>query len=180
MPTPLTMDDVLNAIDSPQVEEEKTASESQNNKVDAESLKTEIENMLNGGNEDEEKVASDGTGDDLEKVAMDVIASQNDALHQDAFMMGAAIRDGFEARGAFYGDAIEKTAQAEGQSIYEALTKFAQENPELLKEAIAEGYRDAFMEKRSQVEEQLEKNAFWRGHHDTIAVLNAMSTEEAE
>lgn len=160
----MTLDEILAKVDSPSLD--KTAS------VQTTELEQEIQGVLS---EDTEKTAS-GT-EDLEKLASEVLNQQNDVMYQDAFIVGAAMRDGYEARGSFYGDNLEKTSELNAQAQMDELKKFAEEQPELCKEAIAEGVRDAMIMQSEEMGDQISKVAFMRGYWDAHAIIDAVENE---
>jgi hypothetical protein len=159
----VSLQDILGALDTPQ-EHTKTAEHN------TDDLRAEIEQMLS---ETHEKTASEVTGDDLEKIAKEVIASQDDVMLQDARMVGAAMYDGWAMRQQAYGAAHEKTAAAEEEAQYAILQKFAEENPDLCFEAIKEGARDAELMKSAETDEMVSKVAFQRGYWDAQAIFEA-------
>jgi hypothetical protein len=151
---------VLKSVREAQPATEKTAAVSGSGQAESsgEKLKTALHEALTPP-PDETKQASTATSpvQDLEKIAAQVTASEQEALTKEAQLYGAAVADGFMARLAQYNEAAEKLAaqQPAAQAIPgrvvelvqpaktaadDSFEKFAQENPQLVKEAAELGY----------------------------------------
>lgn len=113
--------------------------------------------------------------EDLTKIAADLSKAEHEALVKEAQLYGAAVMDGFMARGAQYQEATAKLATtktaavAGGTSDFE---KFAAENPDLVKEAAELGYTTT----TAQLE-KLGEAAYAKGWNDTVEKIHKTASD---
>jgi hypothetical protein len=116
--------------------------------------------------------------EDLTKIAADLSKAEHEALVKEAQLYGAAVMDGFMARGAQYQEAAAKVAATQptktaavagGTSDFE---KFAAENPELVKEAAELGFSAT-----TQQLEKLAEAAYAKGWNDTVEQIHKAASE---
>ena len=108
------------------------------------------------------KVASENTpAADLQRMAKQAQALEEQAMAKEAHFMGAAIADGFMERFAQYDLALTNAG-----------VKTASADPNLLKTAAEEGYRAAVadMEKTAEAE-------YTRGYEDTLRSVHKLAAE---
>ena len=108
------------------------------------------------------KVASENTPvADLQRMAKQAQALEEQAMAKEAHFMGAAIADGFMERFAQYDVALSNAG-----------VKTASADPSLVKAAAAEGYRQAVadMEKTAEAE-------YTRGYEDTLRGVHKLASD---
>jgi hypothetical protein len=114
--------------------------------------------------------------EDLQKIASQVAASEQEALMKEAQFYGAAVADGFMARLSQYNEAAEKIAsqnQTPGLAVSalpqlsapvkvateDSFEKFASENPQLVKEAAELGFNTT-LQQMDKLAEAAHKKGF--------------------
>ena len=113
---------------------------------------------------------------DLEKIASDLVAAENEAIQKEANFYGAAVADGFMARINTYNDAavnLQKTAEFSDTDVEkiasEAIRGYVETKSRMEKEASDEyvrGYNDTL----AQVE-KVAADVFTRGAADCVELL---------
>lgn len=112
---------------------------------------------------------------DLTKIAAELSHAEHDAIVKEAQLYGAALCDGFMARGAQYKEAADRASEHKTAGYSQADTgfdKFASENPDLVKEAAATGYTQATAEL-----EKLAGAAYDKGWNDTVEAIHKTASE---
>ncbi len=172
---------------------EKTAEEKPAGESKIAVARESLQGALDVALKQAEKVASStdtSASDSLEKMASDLASADREAMIKEANLYGAAIMDGFVARGSQYGVDVEaeKTAAAEETEF----VKWAQENPELFKKNFNDGFTQATEQKEAQEKKEIEKwastpegketlESFSQGYDATKAQIEKLaSTDEGK
>lgn len=104
-----------------------------------------------------EQVKTASATDELTKIAQNLAAADQEALVKEAQLYGAAIMDGFVARGAQYNEQFGKTASA--VPTEQEFLAWAQQNPEEFRKHAAAGFTAGSASLQQQQEAQLNKLA---------------------
>lgn len=129
--------------------------------------------------------------DELTKIAQNLAAADQEALVKEAQLYGAALMDGFVARGAQYNAQFEeKTASAVPSE--QEFAAWAQANPEEFQKHAAAGYANGAATLQQQQTTELQKLAaspagqallgsYSQGYQDTVSQLEKLaSTPEGQ
>ena len=137
----------------------------------------------NAGSEGAVKTADDHSASDaLTKIAGDLAAADKEALIKEANVYGAAVMDGFVARGMQYGlslDGAEKTAAAgNGEEPTQAdFEKWARENPEEFAKQFQAGHAAVTDQVKTAQAAEYEK---WAATPEGKAHVAAQTEEQAK
>ena len=154
-------DTVKTASDNTAASSDKTAANT------GEKLKAALREVTAAAPTQEKQAAAGSPIDGLTKIASQVASAEHESLVKEAQLYGAAVMDGFMARGAMYEAAATKVAAAQPAQertaavADEGFEKFAAENPELVKEAAEVGFQTTMI----QIE-KLAQASYAKGHDE--------------
>lgn len=142
-------------------------------------LKTAVEEALTSANKPAEKQAASTPVADVEKIASQVVASDNEALLKEAKVYGAAVADGFMERLSQYNEAAEKlaaqnptpAAPAKTAAVDNSFDKFAAENKEIVQDAFALGHQTA-----SDQMQKLASAAYNKGYDEATDAIYKLAS----
>jgi len=132
-----------------------------------------------------EQVKTASATDELTKIAQNLAAADQEALVKEAQLYGAAIMDGFVARGAQYNEQFGKTASA--VPTEQDFAAWAQANPEEFQKHAEAGYAAGSASLQQQQAAELQKLAstpegrevlgsFDQGYQETVAQLEKLAS----
>ena len=156
-------DTVKTASDNTAASSDKTAANT------GEKLKAALREVTAAAPTQEKQAATGSPIDGLTKIASQVASAEHESLVKEAQLYGAAVMDGFMARGAQYDAAAQKIAAeqpvqertAAAPVVDASFEKFAAENPELVKEAAEVGFQTTMI----QIE-KLAQASYAKGHDE--------------
>jgi len=172
---------------------EKTAAAGTSGLTKTAVARNKLKSSLDVALKQAEKVsfADTSASDSLEKMASDLASADREVMIKEANLYGAAIMDGFIARGTQYGVDVnaEKTASADDEDF----VKWAQANPEEFQRNFAIGHQQGSMEKQASEYSQMEKWAstaegyhameklssdYSAAHHEVVKIANTVGGQE--